>query len=185
VRRPKGYLGLRHETIGSDILAVYRCLMAPETVLGGELATKLAAVDAAAWYPIGWLLELMELLDQRLGAPALRKMGRTLFKLSHEEVVKAAAHSARDVLYGFDEMYHRANRGEKIGGWRVASFDPGQATLEKTTPHHCVMEEGILAAALQVVGVPSLVEQKGCFRADGESCLYVVTSPITDARWTG
>ena len=30
----------------------------------------------------------------------------------------------------------------------MLGFEPGKAELEKTTPHHCVMEEGIFSAAL-------------------------------------
>jgi hypothetical protein len=43
-------------------------------------------------------------------------------------------------------MYHHANRGTGIGGWKVLRFDAGYAELEKMTPHHCVMEQGILSS---------------------------------------
>lgn len=111
-RRPKGYVGTRHQTIGSDILAVLHILKLPEQVLGTEEARKLAAIDPTSWYPIGWLLELMETLDKKVGHYGLLRMGRTLFQLSHEARVKEVAHSARDILYGLDEMYHFANRGK-------------------------------------------------------------------------
>jgi hypothetical protein len=183
--RPKGYSGIEHETIGSDILSVYQILQLPEQVLGVENARKLAAIDPSAWYPIEWLLALMETLDQRVAYYGLLRMGRQLFKLSHEERVAKVAKSARDVVYGINDMYHHANRGRHIGGWNVLKFDPGYAELEKTTPHHCVMEQGILSAALAVVNCPGLVSQCQCLRQGAESCIYVISSSLTDARWTG
>jgi hypothetical protein len=108
----------------------------------------LAAVDPRGWYPIGVLLEAMERIDAKLGNEGLRQMGRLLFKLSHEQRVAPRSAREREVIHGLDSMYHYANRGEGIGGWRVALFEPGLAHVEKTTPHHCAMEEGIGGAAL-------------------------------------
>lgn len=184
-RRPKGYLGIDHETIGSDILAVLHILKMPEQVLGSDDATRLKNIDPAGWYPIGWLLELMEKLDRHVGHYGLLRMGRTLFKLSHEERVVKVAHSAKDIVYGIDGMYRHANRGRQIGGWKVLAFRPGYAELEKTTPHHCVMEQGILAAALSAVKCPGSVSQRDCLRRGAESCIYVISSAFTDGRWTG
>jgi hypothetical protein len=184
-RLPKGYVGQRHETIGSDILAALKILKLPEQVLGQEDAKKLAGVDPNGWYPIAWLLELMEKLEAHVGRYALLRMGRTLFALSHKERVVEVAHSARDIVYGIDDMYHHANRGVGIGGWKVVRFDPGHAELEKNTPHHCVMEQGILTEALAAVGCPSNVEQKACFRDGADQCTFVVTSSLTDERWSG
>jgi hypothetical protein len=184
-RRPKGYVGTDHETIGSDILAVLGALRLPEEILGKATFERLKEVKPEDWYPIGWLLELMEELDRRVGRFALMRMGRKLFKLSHEARVRQVAHSARDVLYGMDAMYHHANRGKSIGGWRVLQFSPGHAELEKTTPHHCAMEEGILLEALSLVGCRALVEQAECFRKGATACIYVVTSSIVDRRWSG
>src|SRR5580704_2713856 len=99
MRHPKGYLGRDHETIGSDILAVLAILKMPEHVLGAEEVKRLTAVDPAKWYPIGWLLDLMDKLDQQVGHYGLVRMGRMLFKLSHEEKVRAVAKSARDIIY--------------------------------------------------------------------------------------
>ena len=82
-------------------------------------------------------------------------------------------------------MYHHANRGTGIGGWKVLRFDPGYAELEKTTPHHCVMEQGILSGALAAVKCPGIVSQKQCFRQGADSCLYVISSSFTDERWFG
>lgn len=184
-RKPRGYVGLNHETIGSDILSVLRALHAPERALSPELLARLQTVKADRWYPIGWLLEALEAMDQKLGTYALRNVGWKLFELSHAENVKKVASSARDVLYGFDGFYHQANRGVGIGGWKVLSFAPGHAELEKTTPHHCGMEEGIMQEALRTLGVKSEVTQRECFRKGAESCVFLVDSPIVDERWSG
>lgn len=184
-RKPRGYVGTHHETIGSDILAVLRALHAPERALGAELLARLNTVQSDQWYPIGWLLEALEAMDKTLGTYALRNVGWKLFELSHAENVKKVAFSARDVLYGFDGFYHHANRGEEIGGWKVVSFKPGHAEMEKTTPHHCVMEEGILQEALRTLGVKAEVTQRQCFRQGADACLFVIDSPVRDVRWSG
>ncbi|HSC86702.1 MAG TPA: hypothetical protein VLC09_05500, partial [Polyangiaceae bacterium] len=93
------------------------------------------------------------------------------------------AKSARDVVYGIDGMYHHANRGSGIGGWKVLEFQPGYAELEKTTPHHCVMEQGILTAALTAVGCPSNVTQRACLREGADVCIFSISSALTDTRW--
>ena len=182
-RRPAGYVGTNHETIGSDVLAVLRVLKLPELVLGPERTARLTAIDPEAWYPISWLLELMEVLDQKLGRSALFSLGETLFRLTHEEQAKAAFHSAKELLGAFDMLYHQANRGANIGGWKVTSWAPGRCQLEKTTPHHCVMEEGLCHRALACLGVTAQIRQTTCFRAGGDRCHYLITSPITDERW--
>jgi hypothetical protein len=182
-RRPKGYVGRGHETIGSDILSILQVARLPESVLGKELAQKLKAVHMNDWYPITLLLEPLEILAKQLGDNALPAIGIKLFQLSHEEAVKKAAHNVADILYGFDAMYHRANRGEAIGGWGVLSFAPGEASLEKTTPHHCRMEEGIMRQALIAVGVPATVSQTKCFRKGDETCVFHVQSFVAGERW--
>lgn len=184
-RRPKGYVGRQHETIGSDILSVIQVLKLPEQVLGVEQVQKLKAVDPEGWYPIEWLLDLMDRLDKSVGHYGLLRMGRTLFEMSHKERVLQVAHSARDIIEGIDGMYHHANRGIGIGGWKVLRFEPGYAELEKTTPHHCVMEQGILSEGLSTVGCPGLVSQRECFRKGADACLYTITSSLTDERWSG
>jgi hypothetical protein len=178
-------VGKNHETIGSDILAVLAILKLPDQVLGAEEAKRLREVDPNGWYPIEWLVELMETLSARIGQYGLLRMGRTLFKMSHEKRFREVARSARDAIYGIDAMYHFANRGEGIGGWKVLKFEPGYAELEKNTPHHCVMEQGILHGALAALGTPGTIAQRDCFRSGGEVCVYTVTSAITDERWTG
>jgi hypothetical protein len=191
MRRPRGYVGVGHETIGSDILAVEAAIraLAPSEatlrrILGDEQRAFLATVQASAWYPIDTLLTLMDAVEEHLGRFGLIKMGRTLFRLSHEARVVEEAKSGRDIVYGIDAMYRYANRGEGIGGWRVVSFDASGAELEKTTPHHCAMEEGILAQALQAVGAPSMVTQRRCFREGADACLFVI-SPAGRGRWDG
>ncbi len=155
----------------------------PEQVLGALDAKRLASVQPNEWYPIEWLLSLMEKLDKNVGHFGLVRMGRMLFDLSHRERLLDVAQSARDVVYGIDGMYRHANRGYEIGGWKVLRFDPGYAELEKNTPHHCVMEQGILAGALTAVGCPSNVTQRRCFREGADSCIFVLSSALTDERW--
>ena len=184
-RSPKGYLGVGHQTIGSDVLSLVEAVLMPEQVLGKELTNRIRDIKPNDWYPISLLLEPLEILDKRLGPDSLRRVGISLFKLSHEAAAKELLHSARDVIYGIDVMYHHANRGTDIGGWKVLAFQPGFAHLEKTTPHHCVMEEGILEAALKLVKVPALVQQKTCFRKGAPACEYFITSHVTDERWSG
>jgi hypothetical protein len=184
-RRPRGYIGRRHETLGSDILAVHRILKLPDQLLGAEESRRIAEIDPNAWYPIEWLLDLMERLDQAFGECALLRMGRTIFEISHKEQFVKIARCARDVVYGIDGMYHHANRGVAIGGWKVLRFEAAYAELEKNTPHHCVMEQGILAGALAVVGCPGSVGQTACFRKGAPTCIYAISSSFADARWSG
>jgi hypothetical protein len=184
-RRPRGYAGIDHQTIGSDLLAVRDALHMPEHVLGGDTMKRLALIEPDAFYPVEWFLELMEELDRGVGRVGLVRLGRRVFKLSHEKRVLEVARSARDIVYGIDGMYKHAHRGQGIGGWEVQLFAPGRAELDKTTPHHCAMEEGILLEALFAVGAPSRIEQRQCFREGASSCIFVITSVITDAKWLG
>lgn len=182
-RWPSGYVGSDHETIGSTFLSVLAALKRPEEVLGIDEVERLKAVDPESWYPIGWLLSIMETLDGSVGRRGVLRIGRRRFELSHQRRVEYR--SARDVVYGIDEMYHHVNRGRDIGGWSVLEFEAGRAVLEKTTPHHCAMEEGILSAALSSAQCPSIVSQSQCFRAGADSCIYTISSSIDDARWFG
>ena len=183
--RPRAYVGTDHETLGSDILSLYRALLMPQQILGEDVAKRIAAMDPDGWYPISELLDPLERLADKLGIAAVRKTGRELFALSHEQRAREQLHSARDLVYGFDAMYRHANRGQQIGGWKVLVFEPGVCELEKTTPHHCALEEGILRAAMQMVGVPVEIDQPECVREGGDRCRLVITSSVTDARWTG
>jgi hypothetical protein len=67
----------------------------------------------------------------------------------------------------------------------VRSLSPGQAILDKTTPHHCAMEEGIIIAATGQLGVSCAVKQTACFRRGDDLCTYHVTSTVRDERWMG
>ncbi|MFT3836097.1 MAG: hypothetical protein QM723_03755 [Myxococcaceae bacterium] len=185
LRRPDGYSGKDHQTIGSDILSVLNALIMPESVLGRRLLAKVKAVQPNDWYPIEFLLEVMEVVETRVGKTALSSMGRRLFQLSHAARLKETARAGADIIFGIDGMYHHANQGKDIGGWKVVMFQPGRARLEKRTPHACVMEEGILAEALQTIGVPSLVTQSGCVKNGDPFCTYEISSALTDARWKG
>jgi hypothetical protein len=182
-RKPKGYVGRNHETIGSDILAVFQVIALPKQTLGDGLHGRVSQVKPDAWYPIELMLELMDTLDDKLGSNVLRQLGRKLFLASHAETVKKVAKSAADVLYSFDALYNNANRGGEIGGWKVLSFGRGQARMEKTTPHHCVMEEGLTAEALNLLGVPATVSQESCFRRGADCCLFTISSIVSDERW--
>lgn len=184
-RSPRGYVGVDHETLGSDILAVLHSVQHADQVLGKELVARLQAVGPTRWYPIRMLLELMEDLHTRLGQFGMLKMGRTLFKLSHETRVRAVAKCARDIVCGIDGMYRHTNRGTEIGGWKVLAFEPGRAELEKTTPHLCIMEQGLLSEALKSVGVLALVSHEECVREGAPTCRFLITSTIRDRRWTG
>ena len=184
-RLPQGYVGINHETIGSDILAVFGVVSMPQQTLGDELHQRLERVHPEGWYPIQWLLELMETLDTKLGPNALRQMGRKLFIASHQKHVQATLRSASDLLYGMHGLYMRANRGQHIGGWKMISFNKGNAKLEKTTPHHCVLEEGIISEALTCLGVPATVTQPTCFRNGGHVCIFSVSSVVTDPKLWG
>src|SRR5262245_26296531 len=103
-RTLRGYMGRNHETIGSDIQAVLRSLTFPRSVLGDGLTDTIEAMGPNEWYPIATLLDLMDVLEQKLGETGLRKLGRALFKTSHEERARHVLRSARDVCYGIDGM---------------------------------------------------------------------------------
>jgi predicted hydrocarbon binding protein len=187
MKLPRTYVGKGHETIGSDILAVVRALERLGTaesatrLFGAEWAARLLAVDPEGWYPIAMLLEALDRVLQRVGENGVRRAGRELFRLSHES--RVAPTSARDIVYGIDTMYKHANRGIGIGGWEVVVFEPGRAELVKTTPHLCLLEEGILAEGLSVAGARSLVTQSDCIRRGADACRFVITSSVTDHRW--
>lgn len=183
IKKPKGYVGTNHETIGSDILSVIESFKLADLVLGADRSQRLKAVVADQWYPIDYLLEPLEFVAERLGDSSLKKVGWHVFRLSHEEQFRKNAKTVGDLVYGADALYRHANRGTDIGGWKVLEFTPGRALLEKTTPHPCVMEEGIFEAALRVLGVTTLVTQPACLRKGADCCLLELSSPVRDARW--
>lgn len=184
-RKPKGYVGINHTTRGGDILAVLQTIHLPEQTLGPELAARLKKVQLALWYPISDFLEMLERLDQKLGSYHLRQVGWNIFNRYHAEAVRNHVKSARQLLDGFNTMYLEGNRGTQIGGWKVLSFETGRAEVEKATPHHCHMEEGIVAEALRAVGVPAQVSQSKCFRRGDDVCVFVIETTCRDARWSG
>ena len=162
-----------------------RATLNPAKVFDAEALRRLDHFRADVWYPIQWLLELTDQLSVKFGDSGFKKMGRELFKLSHAEHVRTVASSARDILSGFDGIYRSANRGDGIGGWKLALFQPGRAELEKSTPHPCVMEEGIMMEALATVGAPSTVSQGTCLHKGADACRFVILSTIRDERWNG
>ncbi|HZH03823.1 MAG TPA: hypothetical protein VEY30_08575 [Myxococcaceae bacterium] len=184
LRHPTAYRGIDHETLGSDILSILQAIPRPREVLDAALLQELKPVRADQWYPISLLLRAVEQADAKLGRDALVGMGWVLFQNSHVKSDRTKIGSARDVIYGFDVMYRHVNRGIDIGSWKVLSFSPGRAELEKTTPHHCALEEGIMEKALFSVGVSARIQQSDCFRKGAPSCRFVVTSQVTDARWS-
>jgi hypothetical protein len=182
-RWPRGYVGTNHETIGSSLLSVLQVLTLPDQVLGAEEVRRLQEVNPKQWYRVDWLLSLMDRLDRVAGHYGLMSMGRRRFELSHKK--RLPIRSARDIVYGIDNMYRFANRGQDIGGWKVLKFEPGFAELEKTTPHHCRMEQGLLAAALAEAKCPGIISQTQCFRQGADSCIYTISSAFTDVHWSG
>lgn len=184
MRRPRGYFGEEHTTLGTDILAVLKILKLPEQVLGKEEADRLRRVKPEGWYPIEQLLGLMEILEAHVGSYGLMQLGRRLYESSHKQRVLVTAKNARDILYGFDGMYHHSNKGSGIGGWQVLKFEPGLAELENNTPHHCTVEHGMLTEALLSVGSACNVTQTRCFRDGADTCIFQITSAFVDARWS-
>lgn len=179
------YENRTHETIGSDILAVLGVLKFPEQVLGEEWVKRLRALSPGGWYPVETLLVLLDALEKKGGRASLVQMGRQLFRDSHRARLTPELKSAGDVVFGIDSMYRHANRGTDIGGWKVTRFAPGMAMLEKSTPHLCGLEEGILYEALHTVGAESLIVQSRC-RARGDAvCEFELRSSVRDARWMG
>lgn len=182
-RTPKGYVGFNHEVVGMSILAVLKVLKFRDPSMELDSRAQLGLIDPARWYPIAQLLELMDRLETHVGYFGLVRMGRTVFALSHAALVTKQIHSVRQLLHGLDHLYRRTNRGSSIGGWEVLRFEPGDAELEKTTPHHCAMEQGILTAALASVDCSAIVSQSRCIRDGADTCRFVISSTVTDARW--
>ncbi len=185
LRAPRGYRGINHETIGADLLSLPGAVLMPEHILGKAAVARLRSKTANAWYPIAELLEPLEELGRKLGADSLRKVGQTIFNTSHAAGLRRSGLSARELAHGLDGMYRLANRGKDIGAWAVLDFQPGKVILEKTTPHHCSMEEGILDAAFSAIGTRATIHQSACVRAGADACRFVITSHIVDHRWVG
>ena len=182
-RLPQGYLGISHETRGGDILAVLKVLHSPEVTLGPELYSRFVGVNPEDWYPIENFLEMLEKLDGKLGSYGLRQVGWKIFSTFHAAKARELFTTARGLLNGLDHMYHQANRGTKIGGWKLSQFEPGLAVVEKSTPHHCGMELGILEEAMRTINVRADVSHLACFRTGAPLCRFQVTTRAVDERW--
>lgn len=182
-RVPKGYLGIDHQTLGGDIISVLETVNRPEFILGPELVAKLRPLQRSGWYPIAVLLDLLERLDQKLGAYHLKQVGWTIFGKYQAEDFKREVHSAEAAMRVLDWQYRTRNRGTSIGGWAVESFTATRAELIKTTPHHCQMEEGILEEVLRTLGVKASVTQSQCFRKGADCCHFVLEPRGSTDRW--
>lgn len=169
--------------MGSDILAAVKILKLPEHVLGDREWRRLQHVKPEQWYPVEQLLGLMEILEAHVGRYGLMQMGRKLFEGSHKQRILLTARTAKDILYGMDNLYHHTNRGTGIGGWQVLKFEGGVCEIEKNTAQHCVVDQGLLTEALLAVGCACNVEQIQCFLDGAPTCIYRVTSAFVDARW--
>ena len=67
----------------------------------------------------------------------------------------------------------------------MKQFRPGVPVLEKTTPHLCALEEGILLEALHTVGAESLITQTQCMQRGDDVCVFEIHSAVRDQRWMG
>ncbi len=181
-RKPQGYAGINHQTAGTDILSVLKTVHAPEITLGKELAARLRRVQPDQWYPISDMLELLERLDEKLGSFHLKQVGWNIIQGLPPGLFSRFS-SAREMLEGMDTLYRMNNRGEQIGHWKVAAFSANRAELEKTTPHHCIMEEGIIEESLRAMTLAAKVQQTQCFRKGDPLCRYVVVPRTADSRW--
>lgn len=182
-RWPRGYEEASHETTGASVLAVLHILKTPEQVLGADTTTALRELDPKGWYPIGLLLGIMEKLDRNVGYYGLVSLGRRWFELWRKK--QEPQSSAPEAIEGIDRMYRSANRGRAIGGWKITKLETGYAEVEKTTPHHCVVEQGILTAALADAGCSSVIAQEWCLRQGADSCVYTMASTVSAERWLG
>lgn len=180
---PRGYVGLDHEVQGIGILSLLDAILVPEQILGRAMMTRLRTVKPTAWYPIADMLEILKELDRKISPDAMRKVGQTVLLQLLVSPFRQLATSPYTFLHAMDQLYHVVNRGTDIGGWKVVSCEPGKALMEKTAPHHCVMEEGILDAGLRALGAPSVILQTSCCRLGADTCRFAISSRVTDARW--
>ena len=153
-------------------------------MLGVEETRRLRSVDPAAWYPIDWMLNLMAKLNHQIGHYGLVRMGRRLFEMSHQARARQSLKTARDIVYAMNAMYHNANREVSgIGGWSVVLFEPGYTELEKTTPHHCVMEQGISGRAQQGGILLETSRRAAVFGRAPTLASIRISSAVVDERW--
>ena len=180
---PRGYLGIGHETRGSEIMTILETVRAPELTLGVEMVVWLKKLRPDGWYPIGLMLDLMETLEQKLGKYHLKQLGWTIFSRDHAPQLREHVRTAQEALQLCDAQYKTSNRGTSIGGWKVVSFTHARAELEKTTPHHCAMEEGILEEIMRTLGVVCTVSQSECIRAGGDICRFLIEPKVAGPSW--
>lgn len=185
IRQPRGYLGEGHETIGSDIIAVFEAVRDAEPTLFSHWLPLVRTIDPDGWYPIDLLLTLADVIHQRAGAAALASMGHSIFMLSHERHSSTRAASIGDLAFSADAIYRRANRGNAIGGWRVLEFAQSLAVIEKTTPHPCQFDEGIMQAGCRSLGVAVTISQRRCLLKGDDTCEFVVVGAPDEPRWMG
>jgi hypothetical protein len=181
---PRGYYGDDHTILGSDILAGLKILKLPDQVLGPLELERMARVKPDGWYPVKWLMDLTEVLEAHVGRYGLMQMGRRVFEMSHKQRVSTQLKNAKELLYALDGMYHNSNRGRGIGGFQVLRFEPGVAEIEKNTPQHCLVDQGMLTEALLGMGCACNVSQIRCFREGADTCVYEITSAFVDKRWS-
>ncbi|MDP1920827.1 MAG: hypothetical protein Q8L14_31580 [Myxococcales bacterium] len=185
IRQPRGYLGKGHETIGSDIIAVFEAVRDAEPTLCSHWMPLVRTIDPHGWYPIDLLLTLADVIHERAGSDALASMGRSIFMLSHGRHFPARAASIGDLVFSADAIYRRANRGTAIGGWRVLEFAQSLAVIEKTTPHLCQFDEGIMQAGGRALGVAVTISQRRCLLEGDDTCEFVVEGAPGEPLWMG
>jgi len=169
--------------LGSDLLAVLKILKMPEQVLAKPDFERLCRVQADAWYPVDWLTNLTTTLERHVGRYGLIQMGRRMFELTHRGRVLQHAKTAKDLIYGLDDMYRHANRGRGIGGFQVLKFGAGIAEVEKTTGQHCLLDQGLITEGLLAVGCACNVSQTRCVLENDDTCVFEITSAFADKRW--
>ena len=182
-RFPKGYLGFDHVTRGGDLLAVLDAIIGPDFILGATLAQKIRKLKPDEWVPIALLMELYEKLSEKLGPYHMKQVGWTIVKRYHASDVLKRFHSAEEVVYALDALYRQGNRGTAIGGWKVTLFTPTRCEMEKTTPHHCGMEEGIVEEMMRTLGISTTVYQTDCLRKGSDLCRFVIEPKGSNPPW--
>jgi hypothetical protein len=158
---------------------VLHVLPSPEKLLGAERVKKLTnAVQPLGWYPVKLLLALMEDLDKHAGHYGLLRMGRRRFELSHK--TRVPQNSARDVVYGIDEMYHFSNRGRNIGG-RSPSRPIGRRTRLKPSSSSS-MTCATASARIINCSSSSCIESSTASKISIHLILTMISMPTTISR---
>jgi hypothetical protein len=182
-RVARGYEGWNHETLGSDLIATFAAVNAVDPRFSEHWMPLVKTLDAQTWYPIDVLLALGFAAEERFGPELLQCIGREIFQRSHAATFRRSAATIADLAFGIDAMYRTANRGEDIGGWRVLEFADGRTLIEKTTPHPCGIEEGILGAACASLGVAARITQVRCVREGDDTCRFELCAETPSTRW--